>query len=174
MYELSIVGTILLLLFVYWTYKHFGLSGNWINLLTLYYPYYMLGCAMRRHNVRLEKHLCLLGSIGLTVYFLGTYFFDGPIWQPVLAVSGILGAFFVFCRFCDRKMPPLVMFTGMSTLGIYAVHQPVINYVKHIIETPIWLDFILTFVITYVFSIVVVKLLKMPKLTRFLLLGMNK
>lgn len=173
-YELSIVGTIILLLFVYWAYKHLGLSGNWISFLALYYPYYMFGCVMRKHNEWLEKRLCLLGSIGMFVYIFGTYFFDGPIWQPVLAVSGILGTFFVFRRFCDCKMPQLIMFTGMSTLGIYAVHQPVINYVKHIVETPIWVDVTVTFVITYIISIVVVIILKMTKLTRFLFLGMNR
>lgn len=173
-YELSVVGTIILLLFVYWIYKHAGLSGNWISFLALYYPYYMLGCEMRRHNEWFEKHLCWFGIIGLVVYLFGTYFLDGPIWQPILAVSGILGTFFVFRRFCDRKMPSLVMFTGMSTLGIYAVHQPVINYVEHIFETPVWVDIVLTFMVTYTISIVSVKLLKLAKLTRILFLGVSK
>lgn len=173
-YEISIVGTILLLLFVYWAYKHLGLFGNWISFLSLYYPYYMLGCVMRKHNGWLEKHLCLLGSIGMFVYLFGTYFLVVPILQPALATSGILGTFFVFRRFCDRKMPQLVVFTGMSTLGIYAVHQPVINYVKHIIEVPIWLDVTVTFLITYIISIVIVRILMLSKVTRFLLLGMNK
>lgn len=173
-YELSIVGAIILLLFAYWAYKHFGLPGNWISFLALYYPYYMFGCVMRKHNEWLERHMCLYGSIGMFVYFFGTYFLDGSIWQPVVAISGIFGAFWVLRRFCDREMPQLIMCTGMSTLGIYAVHQPAINYVKHIIETPLWVDVALTFVITYVISIVVVRILKMSKLTRFLLLGMNK
>lgn len=173
-YELSIVGTIILLLILYWTYKHVGLPGNWISFVALYYPYYMLGCMMRKHNERLKKHLWWLGSIGMIVYFLGTYFLEDRICQPFLALGGIMSAFLIFRKWCNRKMPRLVLFTGMSTLGIYAVHQPIIHYVMHIIRTPLWTDIILTFVLTYIISIVVVRILKMSKLTRFLLLGINK
>lgn len=174
MYEFSIVGAIVLVFFVCRIYKYVGLPGNWISFLALYYPYYMLGCVMRKHNEWLEEHLCWLGSIGMIVFLFGTYFLDAPICQPVLAIGGIFGTFLVFYKCCDRKMPQLVLFTGMSTLGIYAVHQPVINYVKHIIETPVWVDVALTFVITYAISLVAVRILKMSKISRFLLLGMNK
>lgn len=171
--ELSIIGTTVCLLFVYVIYKCIGLPGNWINYVALYYPYYMLGWVMRRHNDLLERHLDWLGPIGLGVYFLFTYILESRIWQPWLATSGILGAFFIFHKWCNFRVPRLVMFTGMSTLGIYAVHQPVINYVMHIVDTPIWVDVVLTFVITYIISIVVVRILKVSKLTKFLLLGMN-
>ena len=173
-YEISIIGTTVFLLGVFCIYKRADLSGNWINFVALYYPYYALGCLMRKHNEWLEKHLKLIGSIGMVIYIFGTYFLEARIWQPVLAVSGILGTFLVFRRSCDYKMPQLIMFAGTSTLGIYAVHQPVINYVKHIIETPAWMDVILTFVITNIISLLIVRMLKMSKLTRFLLLGMNR
>lgn len=173
-YEFSIISTTIFLFLLYWLYKRIGLPGNWMNFVALYYPYYMLGCVMRKHNEWLKKHLCWLGSVGLFVYFFATYFMEASIWRPILAINGILGAFFVFCRYCDREMPQLVKFTGMSTLGIYAVHQPVINYVKNIVETPIWLDVTFTFIITYTISIATVRMLNMSKLTKFLLLGTNK
>lgn len=173
-YECSIIVSVIFLLIIYWAYKRARLPGNWISFLALYYPYYMLGCVMRRHSDLLERHLWWLGSVGLLVFCFATYFLEGRIWQPLLAISGIFGAFFVFNRYCDCKMPQLVAFTGMSTLGIYAVHQPVINYVKHIIGTPVWVDVALTFVITCTISLVVVRILKMSRMTRFLLLGMNK
>lgn len=126
---------------------------------------------MRRHNEWLEKHLCWLGSIGMIVYLFGTYFGDAPVWQPVLATSGILGMFFVFSRFCDYSMPQVVRFTGMSTLGIYAIHQPIIRYVKHIIEVPTGADVILTFTITYVISVFFIRIINSFFITSILLLG---
>lgn len=172
-YECSVIVTSVLLLLAYWIYKHLGMPGNWINFLALYYPYYILGCEMRRHNELFLNHLYWIGPLGLAVYLGLTYFLKGELYEPLLATGGILGVFFIFYKWCNIKTPQLIMFTGVSTLGIYAVHQPVIQSVKHLTETPIWLDVVITFVLSYFISIFSVWLLKSSGITRKLLLGMQ-
>ena len=172
-YEFSTLTTSLVLFLAYWAYKKIGVPGNWINFVALYYPCYMLGCVMRRHNECLMRNLKWLGVIGIAVFIPTAYFLEGTIFRIPIGACGTLGAFFIFSKYFNIKMPRLVVFTGMSTLGIYAVHQPVINYVKHIVETPIWVDVILTFVITFVISIVAVRFLKIFRITRVLFLGIR-
>lgn len=174
LYEYSAIFFIFLLLLVFCLYKYCALPGNWINFVALYFPYYMLGCVMHRHTKWLESHLMCFGSIGGVIYLCATYFLHAAMWQPILAVCGIYGCFFLFRKFCNCKMPQLLVFTGMSTLGIYAVHQPIIHYVKNVMLSSLWMNIAITFVLTYILSILVVRILRISKFTRFLFLGMNK
>lgn len=173
-YECSVIVTSVLLLLAYWLYKHLGIPGNWINFLALYYPFYILGCEMRRHNELFLNHLKWIGPIGMVVFLSLTSFAEGDILQMLLAFGGILGIFLFFYRWCNIQMPQLIVFTGVSTLGIYAVHPPIIHYMKHLVETPVWLDVVITFIISYIMSIFALRLLKFSRITRKLLLGINK
>ena len=168
----SLLVTECLLLTVFYAYKRCGVPGNWINFVALYYPYYSLGCIMRLNNNWLLSNLRWLGPLGLLVYSIATYFLDSYLWQIPLASGGILGMFFIFQRFFDRPLPRIIMFTGTSTLGIYAVHQPVIQYIKHLlIKAPLWADVVITFVLTYIISILAVWVFKKNRITAFLFLG---
>lgn len=60
----------------------------------------------------------------------------------------------------------------MSTLGLYAVHPPIIHYVKHLVVTePLWADALMTFIITFTISTTVVWLFNKNKVLAFLFLG---
>lgn len=172
-YEYSIILVSFFLLLVLWVYKHFDMPGNWLNFIALYYPYYMLGCVMRRHNELFLNHFRWISPLGLVIFLGFTPFLEGKLYEPLLAIGGILGLFFVFYRWCNIQMPQLMVFTAVSTLGIYAIHQPVIQYLKHLVVTPIWLDVVITFILSYIISILVVRLLKLSVITRKLLLGMQ-
>lgn len=172
-YELGVVCVTLFLFVLYFLYKYYDFSGNWLNFVTLYYPYYMFGCLMRKHNERLIKHIDWIGLLGLLFFIIATYISESIILQPLIAVSGILGSISIFHKCCNRKMPQVIKFTGMSTLGIYAVHQPVIQYVRHIYSDSVWIDVSLSFILAYLISIVIVWLLKTTKVTRSVLLGTN-
>lgn len=63
-YYLSfLLAECILLIFLY-LYKRIGMPGNWLNFVALYYPYYTLGCLMRRNNELLMKNISWLGFVG--------------------------------------------------------------------------------------------------------------
>lgn len=172
-YECSVTLAVVALLILYAVYKKASLPGNWLNFTALYYPYFILGGLMRRYQQTLLKCFVWAGPVGLAIYFMSAFCFGLAIVQPVFAVCGIIGFFWLFNMTANRQLPGFVSYLGMTTLGIYAVHQPVVYYVKDIVYSPLWLNIVITFVITMLIAIASIEILKLSSITRRMFLGMN-
>lgn len=161
------------------------------NFISWYYIYYSLGSVMRKNNDWLMQHIKSIGIVAVICYIVGAAFWniqEPPtfyrwinlgsvfvyVYKLIVAVAGILAAFYVFSQFVNRQPGKFVSYVAGLTLGIYAVHQPIVKYVIGWLPTMnLWLLIPLVFICTVAITMAIIRLLQTNKWTSLLLLGIR-
>lgn len=162
------------------------------HLFAWYLPFYCAGILLRKHYQQIQPLLSQF-RYPLILIFLISAFFWMPTEAPTFMVSQnqaiIFGYKFAVAMIgccAIMSIAPKFKFSnlyinrlGGATLGVYAIHQPIIHVITKLeVQTgltniPLWLNVVMTFSITLLITIIIYKLLNLSTHTRFLFLGKN-
>jgi fucose 4-O-acetylase-like acetyltransferase len=164
------------------------------HLIAWYLPFYLMGYLLRKHYATLSKPLRYISWPMLALFLLSVPFWMiklPPTFLPAdasviynfaykffVAVIACISLFHVASRTLNSTRNLLTYSTlgGGLTLGIYAIHQPVIKLVRFLIEqTGLTcgggLLIAILFVATFALTLAIYAILSLNRYTAFLFLG---
>jgi Acyltransferase family. len=164
--------------------------------LAYYFLFYTLGYSVHRFSILQIKDNIVLLVLGLVWLFMAWFWnmHELPSWMPAIphvpstllqyAYRGITAAIAMLVLFGvapklldgNSKLNTWIKELGVVSLGLYVVHLSIMGYVADILKElyptcSIWGQISIVFVITTIFSVVIVELLKKNKWTARYLLG---
>lgn len=183
--EYSII-TFVVILFLVQVLLKINVFG--VNFITIFFPYYIMGEYSRKYNFLSSKKLSLLSPIFFVIFvFLASFWMR--IEQPAFMSGCIIGGFTRFYSFVTasfaivsfmilfrkylNKSTSIFNQIGEKTLGIYAIHQPIIKIIVGNISVDIsyCLYVFILFVVVFVISFIIYKILTLNKYTALLFVG---
>lgn len=164
--------------------------------LAYYFLFYTLGYSVHRFSILQIKNNMALLSLGLFWLFMAWFWkmHELPSWMPAIphvpstllqyAYRGLTAAVAMLVLFGlapklldgNTRFNTWIKNLGVVSLGLYVVHLSIMGYIAYIIKTiipscPVWGLICLVFVVTFIFSVIIVELLNKYKWTAKYLLG---
>ena len=167
-----------------------NLRGWGIQLISLYYPFYMMGNLMRQHWNKIGHRLKSIGWVLMVLFIISLAVYWGGYtalfnvgskslfdygFKVLTSTLGALSMFSLFSRSQGVEFPRWTYYIGSHTLGIYAVHQPLIGYLRNNIHLPsVPLQICISFMLISAASLLFVYIAQRNKWSAMLLLGEKK
>ncbi|MDE6264224.1 MAG: acyltransferase [Paramuribaculum sp.] len=160
------------------------------HLVAWYLPFYSLGALTNKYEEKFDDVL-----IHLKWFLLVLFIVLGLFWMRTLPpafiggnsmlityvykfITGIVACFgiYIAAKSLNRKLSVLSEIGGGMTLGIYAIHQPLIRFLREFIFydfnlIPIWVQVILLFFISILLTVTIYWVISKNKYTSKLFLG---
>jgi len=179
---LSVALSLNLLLYVT-NFKFFG-----YQFISWYFIFYSFGFFMNKYIKIIDNYWKLLFFLSLIIYVIGAYFFmlkEAPVfykwinlgglfiyvYKITVALSGILVFYFMFSKFVKNESK-LLVYVGANTLGIYSIHPRILYFIKDFsFVNNFSINIIITILVLFSLSLLLVWLFSKFKLTSSLFLG---